>query len=119
MRRYYIKPNDFKDLVTGLFQKDGETLNLNWYEGFKDIEEGWFKETEPIWLGSVYATGQSESGIEYTRLVCDEENIEELLIALADKTKLDSGKLKLICTDSMPGEEGWPNNEVALCYENT
>ena len=78
-----------------------------------------YKETEPIWLSSIYAKGQSESGVEYTRLICDEEEDENFLVALAEKAKLDSGKLKLICTSGMPPENGWPSYEVLFCYDNS
>jgi hypothetical protein len=117
VRRYYISPADFKASVIELSQKKGETLNLNWYQGFEDMKDLYI-ETEPIWLDSIYATGTSESGIEYTRPVCEIAEDESFLMALAEKVKFDPGKLKLICTSGMPPENGWPVYEIAFCYND-
>ena len=69
--------------------------------------------------GIISSKGQSESGVEYTRLICDEEEDETFLAALADKAKLDSGKLKLICTERIPEDQGWPVDQVTFCYDDS
>ena len=122
MQRYYISGEDFRGLVNRMFRKEGETVNLNWHEGFKDIEEGWYRETEPLWLGSVYASGQSELGVDYTRIIWDETTEDPtgergFLRCLADGVKLDDGLLKLICTSQPLDSYGWPQDQVLLCYE--
>jgi len=81
-------------------------------------------ETEPFWLSSVYAEGQSGTGVKYTRIIWD--STEDLpgeeqgfLDRLAEAAQLDSGKLQLICSSrQFDLSEADDSDSVMLSYRD-